>query len=168
MRAHFRLPFVRRWLPWLVVAVVAAVALTVGSEQAAAPQTLQERTVAVADQVRCPVCVGETVAQSDAAPAVTIRHDIRRELAAGEKPSAILAGIAAIYGPGYLEKPQTSGLDLWLWVLPVAATLAAAAGLAAAFVWWGRRRRADPVASEADRLLVAGSLDSLAGPGERQ
>jgi cytochrome c-type biogenesis protein CcmH len=147
-----------------VLLAVVAVALGIGVQRPAPDQTLEQRTLNVAADVRCPVCVGETVAESSAAPSVAIRNEIRADLAAGEKPSAILAGLAVLYGPGILEKPAASGTDLLLWVLPVVATLAAAGGLAAAFVWWGRRRRTLPV-SEADLRLVEQALGPVAGEG---
>ncbi|HET9070387.1 MAG TPA: cytochrome c-type biogenesis protein [Acidimicrobiales bacterium] len=152
-----------RWVPWVAVVVVAVVALVLGSHRPPAHPTLQQRTEALASQVRCPVCVGETVAESSAAPAIAIRHEIRRDLAAGEKPPAVLASIEAAYGPSILEKPQTTGIGLLLWVLPVLAALAGLVGLGAAFVWW-HRRQGGPPATEADHLLVAGMLGSLDHP----
>lgn len=154
-------------MPWLALGAVVAVALIFGAHRPPAHRTLQQRTQALAAQVRCPVCVGETVAESSAAPAVAIRQEIRRGLAEGEKPSAVLAGIEAAYGPSILEKPRTTGAGLWVWVLPVVLTVAAAAGLAAAFVWWGRRRRGGEPASEADHLLIAGVLGGPDGSGDR-
>lgn len=157
---------VLRWAPWGVIVVVAAVALTVGSQRPPAPRTLEQRTLAVASEVRCPVCVGETVAGSDTPPSVAIRNEIRHGLAAGESPATVLAGIEAAYGPGILEKPRTSGVDLLIWVIPAIVALAAVAGLALAFVWWSRRRRSSPPASDDDRTLVAGLLGSLDPPGD--
>lgn len=157
---------VLRWVPWVGIVVVAAVALALGSQRPPAPQTLEQRTLALASQVRCPVCVGETAAGSGAAPAVAIRSEIRHGLAAGEKPATILAALETVYGPGILEKPRTSGVDLLIWVIPVVVALVAAAGLVFAFVWWNRRRRASPPANDDDRLLVAGLLSSLDRPGD--
>jgi cytochrome c-type biogenesis protein CcmH len=155
-----------RWAPWVVIVVVATVALAVGSERPPAPGTLEQRTLAIASEVRCPVCVGETAAGSDTAPSVAIRDEIRQGLVAGEKPTTILAGIVAAYGPGILEKPRTSGVDLLVWVIPVVVSIGALSGLVLGFVWWQRRRRAGPVASEEDRRLVAQLLGSVDRPGD--
>ena len=153
----------RRWAVWVVLVVAAAVALAVGAQPGTARPSLAQRTRALASEVRCPVCVGETVADSSAPAAVTLRDDIHRELAAGEKPAAILAGIESVYGPGILEKPRATGIGLFLWLVPVLVALAAGGGLAAAFAWWGRQRRSDP-ASPGDHDLVAEFLRT-AGAG---
>jgi len=155
-----------RWAPWALLVVVAAVALTFGAQGEPAPRTLEQRTLAIASEVRCPVCVGETAAGSDTAPSVAIRSEIRHGLVAGEKPATILAGIEAAYGPSILEKPRTSGVDLLIWVIPVVVALMALAGLTFAFVWWSRRRRCFASASDEDRLLVAGLLGSTDRPGD--
>jgi cytochrome c-type biogenesis protein CcmH len=157
---------VLRSAPWVVIVVVAAVALGIGAQRPPAPRTLEQRTLALASEVRCPVCVGETAAESGTAASVAIRSEIRHGLAAGEKPAAILAGIEAAYGPGILEQPRTSGVDLLIWVIPAVVALAALAGLVVAFVWWDRRRRGAPAVSDDDRLLVAGLLGSPEGPGD--
>ena len=147
----------------MLVLIVTAVALALGSQRPPAPRTLEQRTLALASQVRCPVCVGETAAESGASAAVALRNEIRHGLAAGEKPATVLAGIVAAYGPGILERPRTSGVDLLVWVIPA---LVALAGLAVAFVWWSRRRSASPPASDDDRRLVAGLLGSTDPSGE--
>jgi cytochrome c-type biogenesis protein CcmH len=96
----------------------------------------------IANEVRCPVCDGETAAQSSAAASVQIRNEIRQELLAGQSSDQILAGLVRDYGSGILEKPQSSGVGLVVWVAPVVATVLAAAGLVFAFIRW--RRRAKP------------------------
>ncbi len=157
---------VLRWAPWVLVLIVTAVALALGSQRPPAPRTLEQRTLALASQVRCPVCVGETAAESGASAAVALRNEIRHGLAAGEKPATVLAGIVAAYGPGILERPRTSGVDLLVWVIPALVALVALAGLVVAFVWWNRRRSASPPASDDDRRLVAGLLGSTDPSGE--
>jgi cytochrome c-type biogenesis protein CcmH len=147
---------VLRWAPWGLLLVGVVVALAVGASRPT-HESIAQRTVAIAGEVRCPVCQGETAAESSTAPSVAIRNQIHSELVAGERPSAILAGIEAEYGAGILEKPPASGVDLFLWVVPVVAVVLAIAGLAAAFAHWRPRRRSASV-SEADRLLVAGAL----------
>ena len=140
-----------RWLPWLVLGAVAVAVLAVGTHRTEHP-TLQQQTMHIAGLVRCPVCEGETAAQSAAPASVAIRNQISQELGAGQSQAQILAGLVAAYGPGILEKPSAQGVGLLVWVLPVVAVVAAVAGLALAFSRW-RPRRAGP-ASPADRALV--------------
>jgi len=152
-----------RWAPWVALLAVAVAALVIGAQRHEPHRSLRQETMSLAGRVRCPVCQGETVAESQTPESVAIRQEIRGELRAGERPGAILAGLAAAYGPGILEKPQARGADLLLWVLPAAAAAAGVAGLATAFGVWRRRRRSGP-ASRADRDLVAGVLTERDGP----
>ena len=157
-----------RWLPWLALVAIAVAVLVIGTQRTSHP-SLQERTMQVAAQVRCPVCEGQSAAESQAPASVQIRDQIQQELSAGESQGRILAGLVAAYGPGILEKPEARGAGLVLWVLPVLALAAAIAGVAVAFARWRPRRSA---VTPAERELVeqalrdAGSGDHLPGdPG---
>lgn len=127
---------VRRWGPWTLLLAVAVAVLAVGLQGSGAKPSLDARVQHIASEVRCPVCHGETVAQSQAAPSVEIRNLIRVDVQKGESDSQILASIVASYGPGILEKPQAKGVDLLVWVLPVVGVVLAAAGLLLAFRRW--------------------------------
>jgi cytochrome c-type biogenesis protein CcmH len=144
-----------RWVPWVVLGVVAVTVLVLGTQRSGHP-TVQAETTHIAGLVRCPVCEGETVAQSSAPASVQIREQISQELTAGEDQAQILSGLVASYGPGILEKPQAQGVGLVVWVVPVVAVVAAVAGLAFAFAKW-RPRRVEP-ASGPDRALVERAL----------
>lgn len=149
-----------RWAPWILLVAVAAVVLAVGSQRSSHP-TIDQQTMHIAGEVRCPVCEGQTAAQSQVPASVQIRQQIHQELASGESTGQILAGLVAAYGSGILEKPQASGVSLVVWVVPVLATVAAIGGLALAFARW-RPRRAVAV-SEADEALVAREMRARRG-----
>jgi cytochrome c-type biogenesis protein CcmH len=144
-----------RWFPWVILGLVAAVVLVVGTHRSSHP-TLQAETMHIAGLVRCPVCAGETAAQSTTPASEQIRNQISQELSAGEHQSQILSGLVASYGPGILEKPEAHGVSLLVWVLPVVVIVVAVAGLGTAFLRWKPRRV--PPASEADRALVDTAL----------
>lgn len=141
----------RRWAPWIVLVALAATLLVIGSHRSSHP-TLDAQVMHIANEVRCPVCDGETAAQSSAAASVQIRTQIRQELLAGQTSDQILAGLVRAYGPGILEKPQSSGVGLIVWVVPVVATVLAGAALVWAFVRW--RRRAQPSGGAEDGALA--------------
>ena len=120
---------VRKWGPWLALVVVAVAALAIGVPRTGGRPSLDAQVQHLSSQVLCPVCHGETVAQSEAAPSVEIRNEIRAGLQKGEPANRILASIVASYGPGILEKPQAKGISVLVWVLPVIGFVLGAAGL---------------------------------------
>ena len=130
---------VRKWGPWVLLAVAAAVALAFGLPRGAAKPSLDARVQHIAGEVRCPVCHGETAAQSQAGPSVEIRNEIRADLLKGRTNDQILASLVAAYGPGILEKPQAKGIGVLVWVIPVVATVVAGAALLFALRRWRRR-----------------------------
>jgi cytochrome c-type biogenesis protein CcmH len=152
-----------RWLPWIGLVVVAVAALVIGTHRSSHP-TVQAETMHIAGQVRCPVCEGQSAAESQAPASVQIRNQIQQELQAGEHQNQILAGLVASYGPGILENPEARGVGLVVWVLPMLAVIAAASGLVLAFARW--RPRPDQKVSEADRSLVDRALGGGSARGE--
>lgn len=148
----------RRWLPWAALVLVVAVALGVGAARSGGSSTLNARVMHIASEVRCPVCEGQSAAQSQAAASVQIRNVIRQELVAGESEKQILNGLVLHYGAGILEKPEANGVGVVVWVVPVIAVIAAAGGLAIAFRRWGSVTRTPAAPDESDRLLVEQAL----------
>lgn len=127
-----------RWAPWVLLVAVATAFLVVGTHRTSHP-SLDSQVIHIAGEVRCPVCNGETAAQSNATASIDIRNQIRADLVAGEKPDQILAGFVQAYGSWILEKPQANGVGLIVWVAPVVAFVLAAVALVAAFWRWRSR-----------------------------
>ena len=127
----------RRWGVWAASLVVIVAALAIGFSKPE-PTSLAARTRALAGQVRCPVCQGETAAQSGAPAAIAIRTQIGNELAAGVAPATVLADLERSYGPTILERPPVTGVNLLVWVGPAALAGGGVALLAVAFVRWRR------------------------------
>lgn len=148
----------RRWLPWLALVVVVAVALAIGAGRSASGSSLNARVMHIASEVRCPVCEGQSAAQSQAAASIQIRDQIRQKLSSGESEQQILAGLVSSYGAGILEKPEAKGVGVVVWVVPVIAVVLAGGGLVLAFRRWGSRSRPSGEPDEADRLIVEQAL----------
>lgn len=70
--------------------------------------------------------------------AVAGRKEIQRRLEAGESPDQIRDFFVGTYGKRLLLTPQRSGFDALVWIVPVAATIVAAAVLGAVFLRWRR------------------------------
>jgi cytochrome c-type biogenesis protein CcmH len=94
-------------------------------KQEAAAQALME-------QLRCLVCQGQSIADSDAELAGDMRDLVRRRIAAGEKPATIRAWLIQRYGTWISYKPTAEPAAWPLWLAPLALLLAGA--------WLLRRR----------------------------
>jgi cytochrome c-type biogenesis protein CcmH len=149
----------KRWLPWVALAVVLVVALTVGAQRRSAPQSLDAHVLRVADGIKCPICQGQSAADSDSAASQAIRDEIRSRIEQGQSDSTIRAYLVSRYGRDILLKPPASGVSGLVWILPVMAFVLAIGGLALAFSRW-RRSRSDGVVTEADEALVEQALRS--------
>jgi cytochrome c-type biogenesis protein CcmH len=119
----------------LVVLLVAA---------AAQAQSMDDRVYAIARQLMCPVCAGQTVAESDSTVAGEMRGIIREKLMAGESPDRILSYFVSQFGESILAEPPRRGISLVLYLGPLVAL---ALGLATAVLLirrWAQRPRASP------------------------
>ena len=88
----------RRWLPWLLLAVVVLVSLAVGASGSDGADSDAARSARLAKQVRCPTCRGLSAAESDAKAAQAVRAEIRSRVEAGESDENIRAYLASRYG----------------------------------------------------------------------
>jgi cytochrome c-type biogenesis protein CcmH len=92
---------------------------------------------ALMDEIRCLVCQGQSIADSDAELAGDMRDMVRRRIAAGEKPSAIRSWLIDRYGQWISYRPTSDPIEWPLWLAPL-VLLAAGAGIAASRL---RRKR---------------------------
>jgi cytochrome c-type biogenesis protein CcmH len=119
----------RSSLAWfaLVAVVVIAVAVLVGrSDPSTAPSA---RAARLADELACPVCSGESVADSNAPESRSIRLDIARRIRAGESDGEIRDAYVATYGEHVLLTPDSGGLGVIAWGLPVLVIVLGAGGI---------------------------------------
>ena len=101
-----------------VVLVLLAVSLAVPAFGA---PTLEDQVDGIARELMCPVCTGQTVAESNSTLAVQMRAEIRRRLARGETREQILAYFVGEFGESVLAAPPKRGAGLALWLAPLAA-----------------------------------------------
>ena len=69
--------------------------------------------------VRCLVCQGQSIADSDADMASDMRAMIRKRIAAGEKPEDIRAWLIERYGNWVSYKPVFDAQTAPLWIAPL-------------------------------------------------
>jgi len=97
-----------------------------------------ERALTLEQSIKCPVCRGQSVAESDSEASKAIRTEIVRRISAGESDSEIRRYFAQTLGDDILLKPPSSGLAGLVWVLPIAGLVLAGAAIGLAFVRWRR------------------------------
>lgn len=107
-----------------------------------ADPALEARAREISRDIRCPVCQGETIDDSNAPISRDLRLIIRERLVAGDTDAEVVDYIVARYGEGVLFKPPAEGVNLVLW-LAGPALLLAGIGVAVAA---GRRRAVPEVA----------------------
>ena len=146
----------RRMAFWAAVAAV-SVFTFVAAAQPSGPRTDADRVGAIAADLRCPVCQGLSVADSDSETARNIRTDIARRVADGENADEIRDAYVARYGEWVLLRPERSGVTGLVWLIPPFAAAAATVGLVALLWRWRHQRRFTP--SAADQDLVARALE---------
>jgi len=92
----------------------------------------EEQAQALMSELRCLVCQGQSIADSDAELAGDMRDLVRRRIAAGEKPSAIRQWLVQRYGSWISYKPTAEPAAWPLWLAPLVLLIVGA--------WLIRRR----------------------------
>src|SRR5256885_8305897 len=82
-------------------------------------RTLDERVHDVAIQLKCPVCQGESVADSQAQISKQIRESIRQRLQAGQSEQEVIQYFINSYGEQIVWAPQWRGFTLLAWIVPI-------------------------------------------------
>lgn len=127
-------------VPVGVLLLIGAVWL-VTTISAAQPKSLDERTLDVARQIQCPVCNGESVADSPSQKAAEMRAVIRAQLAEGRSEQQVLTYFSQVYGSDILESPPRQGFTSLIWIMPVLMLLAGVAVIVAFGREWQRQAR---------------------------
>jgi cytochrome c-type biogenesis protein CcmH len=135
-----------RKLPILAAAAFAALALfALGPPPNAHAQDyieldgeLEARASSLYVGLMCPQCSGQTISQSHAAIAETMRIMVREGLANGDTDAEIYAFMVGAFGESVLAEPPKSGVTLAVWLIP---PIGLALGAMAVFMAIRRLRR---------------------------
>ncbi|MBI4319756.1 MAG: cytochrome c-type biogenesis protein CcmH [Chloroflexi bacterium] len=120
----------------LFVAVFAVALVCVGTPGAAVTAGPEDEALEIARALECPVCSGQSVADSPAPLAQGMRALIRKKLADGESREQIMQYFVDRYGESILREPPRSGLNQILWWLPFLVLVAGIGVLALAIKRW--------------------------------
>ncbi|MBS7663025.1 cytochrome c-type biogenesis protein CcmH [Pseudomonas lalucatii] len=112
----------------LLNAAVLSLAL-LGTAQAAidtyefASEAERQRYRSLVEELRCPKCQNQNIADSDAPIAMDLRAEIYRMLEEGQSDEQIIDFLVARYGDFVLYKPPLTARTLLLWYGPAALLL---------------------------------------------
>ncbi len=151
-----RHPQRQKWGWWALMGVILVVFLFSAAGTSPTKGTSDDRLFAIAAQIKCVQCVGESVAGSAAPIAVQFRSEISSQMKQGRTNDEILNFFADRY-EGVLLTPPSSGVGSLVWVIPVIA-VAAAALLLADSLWVRRSLGPAQQPSSEDESLVQVAL----------
>lgn len=123
----------RSVLGWLITAVLAAI---VAFGIVTGPSEPGDRVESLSAIIKCPQCQGESIKDSAALTARTMRTMVAEQVAEGRTDKEILDFFRGLYGNQAILDPGLSATTLALWAVP-ALSLAGGVWLV---VWMARRR----------------------------
>jgi cytochrome c-type biogenesis protein CcmH len=113
----------------LLIAALIAVPAVLRADPVMAPDPLsytqladpaqEARAQALMQTIRCVVCQGQSIADSDADIAANMRAIVREKVAAGETPEVIRAWMVARYGRWVSYRPAVEPVTWPLWGAPM-------------------------------------------------
>ena len=121
----------------LLLAVGLAAAGLIRAAASDPTPTFEERVAAVAETIRCPTCNGLSIHDSPSVLADGSRQIVEEQLQQGRSPDEVRAYFVSRYGPSAVLTPDTGGVGLLAWLLPVVGLPAAG--------WYGWRRLRGPL-----------------------
>ena len=85
--------------------------------------SIDKQVSEISIELLCPVCRGQTVAESNSDLAKDFRDIIKTKLQEGQSREEILNYFISRYGDSVLSSPPAKGIRLIIWILPVAVLL---------------------------------------------
>lgn len=86
-------------------------------------QSIDDEAREISYLLMCPVCQGQSVAESNSELAQDMRSIIKQKLEAGESKEEIINYFVDRYGESILGYPPVKGVNLLLWILPALAVV---------------------------------------------
>jgi cytochrome c-type biogenesis protein CcmH len=81
---------------------------------------LEEQTMTISHELRCPVCQGLAIGDSPSIMASNMKAQVRELLERGYSEEQILSYFEKSYGQFVLLKPKFQGVNALVWILPIA------------------------------------------------
>lgn len=116
-------------------------------------EALQKTAREIYDLVMCPLCAGQTIAQSSNETSRQMRELVLKKLRQGESKKEILQYFESRYGERIMAKPSKRGFNLILWFFPFLGVILAALVIYFLIRRWSTRVASTPAAQfDEDRL----------------
>ncbi len=93
-----------------------APAFAVQPDEVLADPALETRARSISRNLRCPVCQGESIDDSNAAISRDLRLVVRERIMAGDDDAQVIDFVVTRYGEFVLFNPQATGVNLILWL----------------------------------------------------
>lgn len=109
----------------LLLAVMGSAAMAAPVADTFSSPAMETRARALQRQLRCLVCQGESIDESQAPLAAELRHLVRQQMAEGKSDAQIKQFLVARYGDFILMKPPLQPDTYVLWLAPFVVLLGA-------------------------------------------
>lgn len=150
-----------RLIAWVGLLAAALALVIVAGVDDGGLETDADRVQRLADSYACPTCRGQSVADSNAAVAATIRQYLSQRVSEGATDREIRDELVETYRAEILLNPPAEGFVSLVWVLPVMLVVIGAAGVTAAIT---RNQGGLRGPSSEDRELLAQALGERNSP----
>jgi cytochrome c-type biogenesis protein CcmH len=105
------------WLSTLCLAFAAGVCAA-DSEEGFDDPVLNERYRVLIREIRCPKCLNESIAESDAPVAADLRREVRRLIGEGASDDEVKTFLSSRYGEFVLYRPPLTPTTFAVWAAP--------------------------------------------------
>ncbi|MBZ4023771.1 cytochrome C biogenesis protein CcdA [Rhodobacter sp. TJ_12] len=130
----------------LLLCLLAAPAYAVQPDEVLPDAELEARARQISQVLRCPVCQGENIDESNASVSRDLRLAVRERLVAGDSDAQVIDYIKDRFGEYVLFEPERTGANLILyWMGPGVLVIA----LGGVFFWLRSRRKEEMPAAVA-------------------
>jgi cytochrome c-type biogenesis protein CcmH len=100
---------------WLALA---GCAWSVAAQEGFDDPVLNERYRALISEIRCPKCLNESIAESNAPVAADLRREVRRLIAEGASDEEVKTFLSSRYGEFVLYRPPVTPTTFLVWGAP--------------------------------------------------
>lgn len=148
---------------WVLLLVACTGVLAKDAVLLAEDPVVEQRLIAISEELRCLVCQNESLAGSRADLAMDLRRELRNLIKQGKTDAEIREFMVSRYGDFVLYRPPVKPSTWLLWLGPFGLMLA---GLVALFVYL-RRRNSEVAASTGLTEEESKRAEALLQEGEK-